>query len=120
MSFNRRSFVNHPDVFCYVCGCGEYTFKENWKTENVSVKRSYLGYFGIRLGDKDETLVLHQICITCIEHLQQWSDRKRNSLKVNIPMVCREPKNHVDDIYFCLIKITGINRNNRNKWPYPE
>lgn len=26
--------------------------------------------------------------------------------------------NHFDDCYFCIINITGINRNNRNKWTY--
>ena len=35
-------------------------------------------------------------------------------------MVWREPKNHHDDCYFCMVNITGINRNNRRKWKYPD
>ena len=35
-------------------------------------------------------------------------------------MVWRELKNHVDDCYFCMVNITGINRNNRSKWTYPD
>ena len=35
-------------------------------------------------------------------------------------MVWREPKNHVDDCYFCMVNITGINRNNCSKWTYPD
>ncbi|XP_044752601.1 uncharacterized protein LOC123312303 [Coccinella septempunctata] len=35
-------------------------------------------------------------------------------------MVCREPRNHHDDCYFCLVNIKGINRNNRHKWTYPD
>jgi hypothetical protein len=34
-------------------------------------------------------------------------------------MVWREPKNHFDDCYFCIVNIIGINRNNRDKWSYP-
>ncbi|GBL92366.1 hypothetical protein AVEN_174668-1 [Araneus ventricosus] len=35
-------------------------------------------------------------------------------------MVWREPQNHFDDCYFCLVNINGINRNNRSKWTYPD
>ncbi|XP_044752720.1 uncharacterized protein LOC123312391 [Coccinella septempunctata] len=35
-------------------------------------------------------------------------------------MVCREPRNHHDDCYFCLVNIKGINRNNRDKWTYTD
>jgi hypothetical protein len=60
MSSSRRSCVNHPDVFCYICG--EYTLKENRKTVSDFVKRAYLGYFGVRLGDQDKIWALHQVC----------------------------------------------------------
>lgn len=35
-------------------------------------------------------------------------------------MFCREPKKYSDDCYFCLVNIIGINRNNCNKWTYPD
>lgn len=118
MSSSRRSCVNHPDVFCYVCG--EYTLKENRKSITDFVKRAYLGYFGVRLGDQDKTWAPHIVCKTCTEHLRQWTTGKRNSLKFGVPMVWREPTNHIDDCYFCMVNITGINRNNRSKWTYPD
>ena len=48
---SSRSCVNNPDMFCYICG--EYTFKENWKTVSDFVKRAYLGYIGVRLDEQD-------------------------------------------------------------------
>ncbi|GFW60397.1 uncharacterized protein TNCV_942641 [Trichonephila clavipes] len=36
------------------------------------------------------------------------------------PMIWREPQNHHDDCYFCVVKINGINSGNRNKWSYPN
>jgi hypothetical protein len=32
----------------------------------------------------------------------------------------REPKTHFDDCYFCIVNTIGINRNNRDKWSYPD
>ncbi|GBM52200.1 hypothetical protein AVEN_157891-1 [Araneus ventricosus] len=117
MSSSRRNCVNHPDVFCYICG--EYTLNENRKTVSAFVKRDYLGYFGVRFGDQNKTWAPHQVCKTCTEHLRQWTTGKRKSLKFGVPMVWREPPNHFDDCYFYLVNITGINRNNRSKWTYP-
>lgn len=105
-------------MFCYICG--EYTLKENRKTVSDFVKKAYLVYFGVRLGDQDKTWAPHQVCKMCTEHLRQWTTGKRKSLKFGVPMVWREPKNHFDDCYFCLVNITGINRNNRSKWTYPD
>lgn len=118
MASSRRSCANHPDVFCYICG--EYTLKEHRKTISDFVKRAYLGYFGVKLGDQDKTWAPHVMCKTCLEHLRQWSNGKRRSLKFGVPMVWREPINHIDDCYFCLVNITGLNRKNRSKWTYPD
>ncbi|GBO30588.1 hypothetical protein AVEN_41199-1 [Araneus ventricosus] len=76
------SCVNHPDLFCYICV--EYTLKENRKTVRDFVKRAYLGYFGVRLGNQEETWAQHQVCKTCTEHLRQWTTGKRKSLKFGV------------------------------------
>ncbi len=39
-------------------------------------------------------------------------------MKFAIPMVWREPKNHVDDCYFCALNLKGINRKNRQTLVY--
>jgi hypothetical protein len=100
--------------------CGEYTFKENRKPISAFVKRCYLAYFEVSLGDQDKTWAPHLVCKTCVEHLRQWTIGKRKSLKFGVPMVWREPKNHCDDCYFCLVNIKGINRKNKQNWKYPD
>ena len=77
MSSGRRSCLNNPDSFCYICG--EYTFKENQKTLSDFIKKAYLGYFGVKLGDQDKNWAPHQVCKTCTEHFRQWTTGKRKN-----------------------------------------
>src|SRR5215469_9137588 len=35
-------------------------------------------------------------------------------------MVWREPKNHYDDCYFCMINVKGVNRYKKRKIEYPD
>ena len=35
-------------------------------------------------------------------------------------MVWREPQNHHDDSYFCVVSIKGLNRYKKRKWEYPD
>lgn len=46
--------------------------------------------------------LLIKYCKTCGEILRLWSYTEQNSILFAIPMVQREPKNHVDDCYFCM------------------
>ena len=41
-------------------------------------------------------------------------------LKFGVPMVWREPKNHVDDCYFCLVNVKGFNKKNKQHLQYPN
>ena len=118
MASSRRSCLNHLDIFCYICG--SYASKEQRKPISAFVKRAYFTYFGVRVGDQDKQWAPHIACKTCVEHLRQWINGKRQSLQFGVPMVWREPKNHHDDCYFCMVNIKGINRNNRRKWIYPD
>jgi len=37
-----------------------------------------------------------------------------------IPMVWREPKNHIDDCYFCMVNVSGYNKTNKSKLICPN
>ena len=118
MESARRHCKNKPDVFCYICG--EYTIVPNRNTATGFIKRAYHAYFGIKLGDQDKVWAPHMVCKTCTENLRRWTKGKKSCLKFGIPMVWREPTNHVTDCYFCAIDVTGINRKNRSSLKYPD
>ena len=87
-----RSCKNHRDCFCYICG--EYKPVYNRKSITDFVRKAYYAYFGIR----------------CVERLTQWASGTRQSMGFGIPMVWREPTNHVDDCYFRSINVAGVNK----------
>ncbi|QQP31526.1 Uncharacterized protein FKW44_025149 [Caligus rogercresseyi] len=118
MASARRSCRNNPDVFCYICG--EYTLSGDRKNITGFVKRAYMAYFKVKLGDQDKSWAPHTVCKTCVEYLRRWTKGAKTSLKFWIPMVWREPFDHATDCYFCAINTTGINRKNRQSLQYPD
>ena len=117
MASARRSCRNKPDVFCYICG--EYTIAPYRKPVTSFITRAYHAYFGIKLADQDKASAPHVVCKACTETLREWTNGKR-SLNFEIPMVWREPTNHVIDCYFCTVDVTGINRKNLGSLKYPD
>ena len=71
------------------------------------------------LGDLDKKWAPHYVCSSCTENIRQWVYGKRKSLAFGIPMVWREPKDHITDCYFCLCNVTGITRKNKSALKYP-
>ena len=106
MISTRKSCQNRPDIFCYICV--EYTLVPNRNPVTTFMKQTYHAYFGMKLRDQDKSWAPHVVCKSYTECLCQWS------LKFGIPMVWREPRNHVS------IDVTGINRKNRNFLKYPD
>ena len=88
-------------MFCYVCG--EYTLQSNRRGISEFVKRAYVAYFKVLLGDQDKAWAPHIVCKKSVEHLRQWTKKERKSLHFGIPMAWREPKNHLNDCYFCAV-----------------
>ena len=114
----RRRCKLHPNVFCYIFEC----FTVPKKSQNITdfVKKVYLAYFGIKLGDQDKSWAPHKMCRACLENLRQWTKGKRKILSFGISMIWREPANHVDDCYFCIVNVAGFSFKNKSKINYPN
>ena len=125
----RRKCCNDPDIFCYICGC--FTLPPQRRNINSFINKIYLAYFGVLLSDQNKSWAPHQVCTTCVETLRSWYQGKKGKnkgknqgknakLKFGVPMVWREPKNHVDDCYFCLVNVKGFNKKNKQHLQYPN
>jgi len=99
---------------------GNPALQHNRKTISDFVKRAYLACFKVKLGDQDKPWAPHIVCKPCVEHLLQWRNKSRKSLRFAIPMVWREPKDPCNNCHFCVVKTKGINRKNRNSLTYPN
>ena len=94
MTFShRRECKNKPDSFCYVCGC--YTPPHQRRNITLFVKHTYKAYFQILLGDQDKKWSSHIVCHNCEEMFRSWTQGKRKGLPFGVPMVWREPRDHV-------------------------
>lgn len=118
ISAGRRRCKLHPDVFCYICGC--FTVPKQRQNITDFVKKAYLAYFGIKLCDQDKSWAPHKVCRACVKNLRQWTKGKRKSLSFGIPMIWRDPTNHVDDCYFCIVNVAGFSSKNKSKINYPN
>ena len=73
------------------------------------------------MGDQDKKWAPHICCATCVRKLTQWlSGGSRSHMPFAVPMIWREPKDHITDCYFCLTKISGFSSKNRNGIIYPN
>ena len=80
----------------------------------------YLAYFKVHLGNQDKSWAPHIVCKTCVETLRSWTQGKNAKLKFGVPMVWREPTNHLDNCYFCLVNVKGFNKKTKHLLKYPD
>ena len=118
MTSKRGSCVNAPDGFCYICG--EYMKKEHRFNVREFTKKAYQAYFGIKLGDQNKRWAPHKVCKNCSETLRLWTQGKVKAMRFGVPMVWREPKNHHDDCFFCMVNMSRWNRHKKGSWYHPD
>jgi hypothetical protein len=97
--------VNSSDAFCYICG--EVTFKFRKWPFTPPIKKCHEHYFGCKVGDQDNSWAPSFCCVTCGRILEAWAKGSRH-MPFDIPMVWRQPTDHVSDCYFRLTIITGV------------
>ena len=110
-----RKCINSLDAFWYICG--EVTFKFQRWSFTPQIKKCYKNYFGCKVGDQDKSWAPHFCCVTCARLLMPWAKGSRRT-HFTIPMVWKQPTEHVSDCYFHLISVTGVTANffSRKSW----
>jgi hypothetical protein len=114
----RRQCKNSPNQFCHVCG--SFTPKSQQRVISNEIKKIYHLYFGCRLGDQDKSWAPHIICSACSSGLRDWLNKRKKSMPFAIPMIWREPKDHLTDCYFCNVNVSGYSAWNKHKITYPS
>ena len=118
ISVERRRCKLNPDVSCYICEC--FTVPEQRQNIRDFVKKAYLAYFGIKMFNQGKFWAPRKVCRACVKNLKQWTNGKRKNLSFGIPMIWREPANHVDDCYFYIVNVAGFSSENKSKINYPN
>ena len=105
-----RQCRNSPDSFCYVCGY--YVGEKHISNKIVKEAKYWTAYMytvlwnvhwgpGQGLGS-----ACNVICGSCRSNLEGWLRGSGRVMPSAIPIVWRDPQNHHDDCYFCMINIT--------------
>ena len=108
-----RKCLNQPDQFCFVCG--KFTSKKQQRNITDDIKKMCATYFGSPLSDQDKTWAFHKICKICCLSLHNWLNKWSLSMLFSAPMIWREPKDHCQDCYLCLIKAKDLSFIQRQK-----
>ena len=105
-----RSCRNKPDNFCYICG--ELTTKER-KLLPPLVRKAYELYFGCKVG---QVWAPGICCNSSSRTMIGWL----KGTPFAVPTVWREPRNHLDDVYFCITNIACISVQSKHKIENPN
>ena len=86
------------------------------------VKKAYECYFGGKVGDQDKKWAPHVCFISCATILLECLNNKGHSMPFAIPMIWREPTNHLTDCYFCIVPSLwhGITKKKKRTVNYPH
>lgn len=105
-NMSRKSCVNSSSKFC--CMCGEYVIVKKRREITDYVRELFELYFGMSLRNTDKYWVPNRICSGCRSGLCRWA-KTGKYYSLSQPMIWREPRNHMNDCYFCATKIHGYN-----------
>ena len=116
---SSRRCINPKDTFCYVCGL--FTDKRHRKSITSQLKKAYEFYFDSKV-DIGKSWAPSMFCSICANTLSGWLRKSitHSPMPFGMPMIWREPNNHVEDCYFCLTKVLGFNFKTRKAVTYPN
>ena len=112
--------VDSADNFCYTCG--EFTVSLQKRVLTSRTRKAYHQHFDCKVGDQDKPWAPHICCSYSATGLNEWSKKKRKAMPFAVPMIWREPTDHVNDCYFCLTPSMKkrFNKKKKSLIEYPD
>ena len=110
MSVKRPCKIS-SDCFCYVCG--HYISPQQKKHKVIPETKSFIAdetYFDMKMGDQDKSYARYFCCGSCRSTLGGWMRGSRKCMPFAILRIWREPIDHHDDCYFCIVDISKYKR----------
>ena len=104
------------DCFCYVCAY--YVSPQQKKHKGIPETKfftAYDTYFGMKMGDQYKSWALQFCCGSFRSILEGWMRGIRKCIPFAIPRIWREPTNHHDDCYFCMVNISKYKKQRTGK-----
>ncbi|CAI9616279.1 unnamed protein product [Staurois parvus] len=116
-----RTCVNKADNFCYICG--EITFISQKRRITGMIKQSLQLVFWLqdrRPGQELGTTYMLQFLWDGTGAMVEW--KKKASMPFAVPMIWREPTDHVSNCYFCMVPpiVKGLNKKKKLSVHYPN
>ena len=90
-----RVCVNSADNFSYICG--EFTVSSQQRVLTTRTRKAYHQYFGCKVGYQEKPWAPHICCNSCVTALNELLKKKRKTMPFAVPMIWREPTDHVND-----------------------
>ena len=119
---SSRECKNSPNCFCYICGfyiSGKHTTYKIVK--ETKYWTAYRLYFRMDIGDQDKPWAPHIICGSCRSNLEGWLRVSGTFMSFAVPRVRKEPQNHHDNFYICMINILKYRKvSGRRVMTYPS
>ena len=89
--------------------CGYYISQQQTKHKVIPETKFftvYETYFGMKMDDQDKSWAPHFCCESCRSTLEGWMCGSRKCIPFAICRIWREPTNHHDDCYFCVVDVS--------------
>ena len=105
---DRRKCKSNPNSFC--CLCEKYTLPAHRRNIAHKIKIASNCYLGCKVGDQKKKWAPHICCNSCNTQLLRWAVGKQKKMSFAVPMIWREPTDHVTDCYFCFTNLKGFSK----------
>jgi hypothetical protein len=83
-------------------------------TTNSKFSCSYKKYFGLDILNQNKPWVPHVVCGSCRSTLEACVRGEKRKMAFGIPRLWREPQNHVNDCFFCLVDLSHLKKNKKS------